>query len=226
MFYFHRHLFQALRVLIILLSLTPVYSFLRAEALLNRRFISTASSTTIHSSVKPSPVEDVLPFVEEHIQLSDQMLFLGASTDFSIQMAKRGFGTKKTGYMIVVDSDEGLINECQRLAAEDPDVAPHLQSGKLRFQTAELTSMKSICKQSSFDSIVDYGGLDSLLLSGENGLSKCLECIDLLQHAIRLGNVMVCLSKLEKEVFCEPFEQRFGWMQELDGECYRYVDVS
>jgi hypothetical protein len=36
--------------------------------------------------------------------------------------------------------------------------------------------------------------------------------------SVRLGNILVCLSKLEKESYSAVFEQRFGWVQELDGD--------
>ena len=68
-----------------------------------------------------------------------------------------------------------------------------------------------------FDAIIDYGGLDELLIQND-GYEKALACIDHLQNAVRLGNILVCLSKLEKERFCPPFEERFGWVQELDGD--------
>lgn len=174
------------------------------------------STFSLHGAVKTAPAEDILPYLEEHVQPSDQMLFLGASTDLSIQMVKKGFGTKKTGFMIVVDSNEDFISECKAMAERDPDIAIHLQSGKLKFETVDLTSMKHICKQSAFDSIVDYGALDSLLLNDTSDAGM-LKCIDSLQNAVRLGNILVCISQLENEVFCKPFEKRFGWVQELDG---------
>jgi hypothetical protein len=50
------------------------------------------------------------------------------------------------------------------------------------------------------------------------GKSGVLKCIDHLQDAVRLGNILVCLSRLDKETFCAPFEERFGWVNELDGD--------
>ena len=67
-----------------------------------------------------------------------------------------------------------------------------------------------VCKQSTFDAIVDFGGIDSLLQgNGVAGEEKALRCIDHLQDAVRLGNILVCLSGLDKDVFCKPFEKRF-----------------
>jgi len=63
---------------------------------------------------------------------------------------------------------------------------------------------------------VDYGGLDELIGSGDK--KGALKAIDHLQDAVRLGNILVCLSKFSKEKFCLPFEERWGWVQELDGD--------
>ena len=35
---------------------------------------------------------------------------------------------------------------------------------------------------------------------------------------MRLGNILVSLSTSSKEDFCGVFEERFGWVQELDGD--------
>jgi hypothetical protein len=64
---------------------------------------------------------------------------------------------------------------------------------------------------SCVDAIVDYGGLDSVMAA--KGGKGFLKTVDHLQDAVRLGNILVCLSKLEKETFCSPFEERFGWVQ-------------
>ena len=93
-----------------------------------------------------------------------------------------------------------------------------INSNKLTFVATAFEDMGSVCKQSSFDAIVDFGGLDELLSCNNGDKSKALACIDHLQNAVRLGNILVCLSKLEKEQFCAPFEERFGWVQELDGD--------
>jgi hypothetical protein len=77
--------------------------------------------------------------------------------------------------------------------------------------------MPAVCKQSTFDAVIDYGAIDSILHFSDGDNAKALKCIDHLQNAVRLGNILVCLSKLEKEVFCKPFNERFGWVQELDG---------
>jgi hypothetical protein len=152
------------------------------------------------------------------------MLFLGASNDFALQLFLNGYGSKKTGRLVVVDDDESLIQECVQRATNSPDLAVHLNSGRLRFETVDYRSMSKICKQSSFDSIVDYGGLDSILL--ESGKKDMLSCIDHLQNAVRLGNILICISKLEKELFCTPFEERFGWVQELDGSINKIIIIK
>lgn len=185
---------------------------------LNSKVRHLFKTSGLKAHLVESPFEDVIPFLSEHVQLSDQMLFLGASTDFPIEMVRMGFGTKKTGFMVVIDNDESLIQESIQRASSSPDIALHLKSGRLKFETVDYLSMKKICKQSSFDSIVDFGGLDSILLNSENGIKDMQICIDQLQNAVRLGNILVCISKLDKEVFCSPFQDKFGWVQELDGD--------
>jgi len=174
--------------------------------------------SVVHASVETCPYDDIIPFLSEHINPSDQLLFVGAKTDLSLQLVKKGgYGTKMTGFMLVVDQDAEALEALKSQAAADPDLEQFFQNNKLRFQVADLTSMPEVCKQSTVDAIVDYGGLDSVL-NGPSGKEGMLRCIDELQNAVRLGNILVCLSKLEKEVFCGPFEERFGWVQELDGD--------
>lgn len=136
-----------------------------------------------------------------------------------LQLARAGYGTKKTGFLTVIDRDLKSIEKLELAAQNDAELAPLMASGKLRFQCADYTKMPEICKQSIYDSIVDYKGLDSLLTGAQAVDTKdIIRCIDQLQDAVRLGNILVCLSALNKDTFCKPFEQRFGWVQELDGE--------
>ena len=174
------------------------------------------SHTSIFSSITQAPYDDIIPFLSEHIQLSDQLLFVGAKTDMSLRLIKERYGTEKTGFMIVVDSDADSINALVSIANADKDIKKHIDSGKLKIKVADLTSMADICKQSTIDAIVDYGGLDDILTKG--GKDSMLKTIDHLQNAVRLGNILICISKLDKQVFCAPFEERFGWVQELDGD--------
>jgi hypothetical protein len=117
----------------------------------------------------------------------------------------------------IVDTAGSNLDELRALALSDPDIATKIKTGKCKIEAVDLTNMPNICKQSVFDAIVDYGALDSVLLSSK-GKEGMLKCIDHLQDAVRLGNILVCLSSLEKNEFCEPFEERFGWVQELDGD--------
>ena len=145
------------------------------------------------------------------------ILFVGASTDLPLQLIKNGYGAEKTGFMQVVDQNQEAIAQLEAMAQADQQTAALCSSGKLSFVCADLTNMPAVCKQSTVDAIVDYGGLDSL--HGQpSGRAGILRCIDHLQDAVRLGNILVCLSKLDKEAFCSPFEDRFGWVQELDGD--------
>ena len=169
--------------------------------------------------LKRAPFEDIIPFLSEHVAPSDQLLFLGASTDMALQLLKFGYGGSKDnlGSMTLVDSPGSDLENMRSMALADPQLAERIKIGKLRIEAVDLTKMPDICKQSVFDAIIDYGALDSLL-KGTTGKSGMLECIDQLQDGVRLGNILVCLSSLDKERFCGPFEERFGWVQELDGD--------
>jgi hypothetical protein len=73
------------------------------------------------------------------------------------------------------------------------------------------------CTQSCVDAVLDNGAIDWLLQS--QGEEAAGGLIDAAHRAVRLGNPMICLSKLQdKSVFCSPFDSRFGWVQELDGD--------
>lgn len=203
-------------IVIILLSLLCYingYKNLNYDRIASPRTLLFSTSV---SYVSKAPYEDIIPFLSEHIQLSDQLLFVGAKTDMPLRLVKERYGIEKTGFMIVVDSDVNAINELTNMANSDIEIKKHIDSGKLKFKAVDLTSMADVCKQSTIDAIVDYGGLDDVLT--QKGKDAMLKTIDHLQNAVRLGNILVCLSKLDKESFCSPFEERFGWVQELDGD--------
>lgn len=40
------------------------------------------------------PYQDVLPFLKEHVQPSDQMLLLGCGTELPLQLSRDGYGTR------------------------------------------------------------------------------------------------------------------------------------
>eukprot|EP01038_Epipyxis_sp_PR26KG_P011652 gene11652-15604_t len=184
----------------------------------NKKIDQVNKRSTSLNSLITSPFDDIIPFVSEHIQPSDQLLVLTAtSNDFPIKLANAGYGSLLTGFMTVVSPDKNYVDECNRIILTDPVLKERQQKGKLRFVQADLSKMPEICKQSVFDAIVDYEGIDSLISSDASN-TLALNCIDSLQNAVRLGNILVCLSKLEKDVFCAPFDQRFGWVQELDGD--------
>lgn len=188
---------------------------------------STSTELNIPSStiIKSANYPIIIPFLSEHIQLSDQLLFVGASTNLALLLSKNGYGTKKTGFITCIDEDPVKIEECIRLANEDEILKANMNKKKLIFKVATLSNMPEICKQSVYDSIVDYAGIDSLhhrtsssTAASSGGMEPILNCIDHLQNSLRLGNILVCLSSLDKTQFCKPFEQRFGWVQELDGK--------
>ena len=178
---------------------------------------SARSAFLSASLIEIAPYDDIIPFLSEHVQQSDQILFVGATTDLSLQMVRSGYGTKNTGVVKVVDSNKECLDELERIALADPELENWVTNGNLQFHHVDLTHMPDICQQSTVDAIVDYKGLDSLhsAITGKEGV---LKCIDHLQDAVRLGNILVCLSKLDKKQFCSPFEERFGWVQELDGD--------
>lgn len=41
------------------------------------------------------PYADVLPFLKEHVQPSDQMLVLGCGTELPLQLSRDGYGTRR-----------------------------------------------------------------------------------------------------------------------------------
>ncbi len=191
------------------------------NAYVNQKLMHTKSN--IYNSVfklnevTSAPYDDIIPYLSEHIQLSDQLLVVGATTDLALKLNKDGFGAKKTGFMLVIDDNIDNINEIKELAMKDDDLKQNIEKGILKFQHVDYTNMPQVCTQSFVDAIVDYGGLDSIL-KGKQGKQGMIKCIDHLQDAVRLGNILVCLSTLEKDEFCESFNERFGWVQELDGD--------
>lgn len=196
--------------------LSPLSSFQtghRHSRSITRQILKSSLSDSL---IEIAPYEDIIPFLSEHIQQSDMILFVGATTDLSLQLVKNGYGTKNTGFITVIDANEDRLDELKRKALADPETETWVAKGNLKFKLVDLTNMPDECQQSTVDAIVDYGGLDSLHeTSNEEGIVKC---IDHLQDAVRLGNILVCLSKLEKKKFCTPFESRYGWVQELDGD--------
>jgi hypothetical protein len=169
-----------------------------------------ASSTSIDSKIviEKTPFEFIIPFLSEHIQKTDQLLLLGAKTDFALKLAEAGYGMSKTGLLTVVDTNEENLQRCKDIAASIPSLREPISSGRLRFQQVDYTNMPDICKQSCFDAIVDYLQLGQLIM--EQGKDNAIQCIDNLQTSLRLGNPLVCISTLESNIFSSPFNERFG----------------
>ena len=206
---------------IICLTLLGFSSSLQSKAPITSHFSSAVRSCRVLKSspsdslIERAPYDDIIPFLSEHIQQSDMILFVGATTDLSLQLMKSGYGTKNTGFITVIDSNKACLDALESKAVADKDLQEWLAKGHLKFKYVDLTDMPDECQQSTVDAIVDYGGLDSL---HKTSTESVLKCIDHLQDAVRLGNILVCLSKLDKKTFCSPFESRFGWVQELDGD--------
>lgn len=201
-----------IRIVVLVLSFTLAVALKSGmKHLRNRVRINVAMA------IENAPFDDIIPFLSEHIQPSDvifasliiintfrfiwifinqQLLFLGAKTDMSMRLSKAGYGTKKTGFVHVIDSDKegthiyfqhcrasivspsfiAALDECKSAALSDPDLSANIAAGKLIFTVCNLEDMPDICKQSTVDSIVDYGGLDSLL-RGATGVQGALRCI-------------------------------------------------
>ena len=53
-----------------------------------------ASTTTLtpNSLVQDAPIDIIIPYLSEHIQLSDQLLFVGASTNMAVKLCLLGYG--------------------------------------------------------------------------------------------------------------------------------------
>jgi hypothetical protein len=171
--------------------------------------------TADSSMLEQAPYDDIIPFLSEHVQPSDQILFVGASTDLALRLSLDNYGAKATGFMVVVDSDVTKVDAMLAQISTSPDLQKRVKSGKLTVETVpDLGEMGHICKQSTFDAIIDFGGLDTVL----DESARALRCIDHLQNAVRLGNILVSISKKEKETYDSVFSERFGWVQELDGD--------
>jgi hypothetical protein len=119
--------------------------------------------------------------------------------------------------LTIIDENQDKLDELKNMCEKNPEISSHMNNNRIKFIRCDYDDMSSVCKQSTFDAIIDYGAIDSILHLSDGDNTKALKCIDHLQNAVRLGNILVCLSKLEKEVFCKPFNERFGWVQELDG---------
>lgn len=87
--------------------------FFGADSFKSSFYAKVKSSFPLFAVTK-APFDDIIPFLSEHIQPSDHLLFLGASTDLSIQLSKAGFGTKLTGFMLVVDDDSEVKKNSYR----------------------------------------------------------------------------------------------------------------
>lgn len=92
------------------------------------------------------------------------MLFLGAKSDLPLKLLKSGYGTKLTGFITVVDEDAELLQKLEQLvkeeASKDKTIQDYVNSNRIMFKSVNnYREMKAVCKQSTIDSIVDYGGL-------------------------------------------------------------------
>jgi hypothetical protein len=62
------------------------------------------------------------------------------------------------------------------------------------------------------DSVLDNGMVDWLLAT--RGEEAAGGMIDAAHRAVRLGNPLICLSRMQdKAAWSAPFDSRFGWVQ-------------
>jgi hypothetical protein len=199
-----------------MLCLNLIISLLFTVTTAFRIDVSSRNTRSTSLSLQKSPYEDIIPFVSEHINYSDQILFLGAHTDFPLQLLREEYGIRKTGFMTIIDSNLKVLKECEAVANTDPIISEYIKKGKVKFIHTDYANMENVCKQSFVDAIVDYGGMDQVLASPNK--NDAIQCAQHLQNALRLGNVYVSISTIDNERFKIPFEKGYGWVQELDGE--------
>ncbi|CAM9777148.1 unnamed protein product [Ectocarpus sp. 4 AP-2014] len=182
-----------------------------------RRSSSSVTRMAATAEIGSFPYQDVLPFLKEHVQPSDQMLLLGCGTELPLQLSRGGYGTRDgRSFMRCIDSDPDLIAAMKTAAEADPVCSKNMAAGKLIFETLDVTGGMPELKQSSADCVVDAGLLDKLITT--EGLDAAKACSDAAHRAVRLGNPLVALSMINKDDFAQIFDGNWGWMQELDGD--------
>ncbi|CAM9260588.1 unnamed protein product [Scytosiphon promiscuus] len=180
---------------------------------------SSASTTSMAATAEISsfPYEDVLPFLKEHVQPSDQMLLMGCGTELPLQLSRDGYGARDNrSVMRCIDSDPDLVAAMKAKAEEDPVCSKHMAAGQLVFEAVDVAGGMPQLTQSCVDCVVDVGLLDKLLST--QGVDAAKACSDAAHRAVRLGNPLVALSMIDKDDFGQIFDGNWGWMQELDGD--------
>ena len=69
------------RAIICLIHLSFIYTFKVSKWQDAARKFSFLHSTTIASNLELVPFEDIIPFLSEHIQQSDQILYIGMNQE-------------------------------------------------------------------------------------------------------------------------------------------------
>ena len=79
----------------------PINAFFTSSGPFPRMRVSPQHSgvTTKIDILTRAPFDDIIPFLSEHIQPADQILFIGASTDLCLQLSRAGYGTVNTGFL-------------------------------------------------------------------------------------------------------------------------------
>jgi len=218
---------QALKMIVIIikamfyfclacLMVGKVHSFSTVQKTPISHSLKRLSSQSLTMKVDVYPYEELLPFLSEHIQPSDQLLVLGAN-DLTISLSRDGYGCRdiSRSFLLCVDPDPEKVESMMQAAKADPICKENLEKGFLKIECHDFSDIKSL-DQSTIDSILDAGGLDDLYEKlGEDLVSAA---IDQCHKVVRLGNPMVSISQLEPSVYCGFFDLKFGWMQELDGD--------
>ena len=107
-------------------------------------FTQLKLSTSTSNLINIAPFDSIIPFLSEHIQPSDQLLFLGTKTDLWLQLINAGYGTKKTGFMVVIDSNHDRIKECEDIAKSNENLTKLMSIGKLKFHVVDFSNMSEI----------------------------------------------------------------------------------
>lgn len=182
--------------------------------------VSLSNSFSAHQNVLrkasliKAPYHDIKEYLSEHIQPTDEMLLIGAKSDLSQRLIEAGYGLKKFGSITVIDESLDAIEESIG-AVKDNDVLSNAYKNKLiKYINCKYDDLKDVCKQSIFDSIIDYCSLDELIKDGAT--DRLSKCIDFLQNSLRVGNIFVGFSKYDKDRYCQMFDDKFGESATID----------
>eukprot|EP00640_Fibrocapsa_japonica_P002532 CAMPEP_0113944010 /NCGR_PEP_ID=MMETSP1339-20121228/30572_1 /TAXON_ID=94617 /ORGANISM="Fibrocapsa japonica" /LENGTH=253 /DNA_ID=CAMNT_0000949049 /DNA_START=61 /DNA_END=822 /DNA_ORIENTATION=+ /assembly_acc=CAM_ASM_000762 len=156
-----------------------------------------------------------LPFLKEHLTKHDQLLIFGTGDGLAIRLLEDGYGLEGKGDVICIDYDEEKVKTAITTVEGIPALKKDMDSGKIRFECDPFTSFDKL-EQSCVDAVVDFAAIDRLY--DERGEEAVSDIIEAAHKAVRLGNPLISLSKLDQETYTSFFGSKFGWVEELDGD--------